>query len=255
MNDDDGLAYVCTELGGLLDDLGAMEVRNGKAYAGIMTVDHLLADPDIKPAARNISYHGSRPPWNAEVADAILSAHEVIRRLEASLRVAVNGHPGKPRGGSDANTKAALKAIRNLAAAIPYEVRDEYGKLAWPCQRLAERVLARAAQRIGQLTAVDTTVRWEKIRRGPGGLPPQCPNCQMYSLRVAFASGAVICVYPGRDGQGCLDLDGKPAQGRLEISSLTGDPILAWRDGTVQAAPPESHVQAIEPEPEPVAIP
>jgi hypothetical protein len=219
------LADACGELAALLDGLGASEVRNGKACAGLVTVDNLLADADRVPSVRR-GLPKPMTPGNHAVFVAITDAHELIRRLEASLRLAVAGHTGPARGGSHGNTIAALKSIPRLAEAISEHDR-----------RQAARLLTRAAVRIEQLAAVDSAPKWERIRPGPGGLPPRCPRCLTFSLRVSFLSGAVICVYPGTDGQGCKDLDGNPVRGRLDISRIDGSPVLAWRDGTVQAAP------------------
>ena len=74
--------------------------------------------------------------------------------------------------------------------------------------------------------------RWERIRRGPDGLPPACPFCRTFSLRVAVASGAVICVYPG-----CMDSRGDRPSARMEIGRVSGEPQVVWSDGTVQSAP------------------
>lgn len=231
----DGLADACAELQQMLTDLDACEFRNGAAAAGLHTVDNLLSDADIAPAARRKLGYESRAPWNAEVAAAIMDAHELIRRLEASLRIAVTGHPGPRRGGSAAATSAALTAIENLGRAV--SERD---------RRQTARLIYRHTRIIGQLPSVDTVPRLERIRRAPGGMPVRCPGtCQTYSLRVEIISGVVMCVFSGD----CRDLDGRRPQARLELSRLTGDPQLCWRDGTVGIAPAACHVQAAEPEP------
>ncbi len=140
------------------------------------------------------------------------------------------GHAGRARGGSDGNTAAALKAIKNLGAALPREVRDSKGKLVWPCQELAARLLERVVAMIGQLPAVDDVPKWSKIRPGPGGLPPKCPYCETYSLRVSLQAGIVVCVFPN-----CEDADQRtPPQARMELSRVDGRAVLAWRDGLVQ---------------------
>jgi hypothetical protein len=219
------LQDACAELERLLEELGVTEVRNGKAAAGLTTTDWLLADADRQPSARHILNKDSKPPWNAAVGNCLLDTHELIRRLEASLRLAVTGHPGQARGGSAANTVAALRAIPKLAEAVSEHDRKQ-----------ATRLLSKAAVYIGQLVSVDTAPKWEKIRAGPGGLPPRCPRCLTYSLRVSILSGIVICVNPGTDAQGCRDLDGNPMRGRLDLNRLDGSPVLAWRDGTVMGA-------------------
>jgi hypothetical protein len=233
------LTEVCEELSALLADLDVPEVRNGRAYAGLRTVDLLMADADIAPAARRRLGKESRTPGNTQVFNAITDAHEMVRRLESALRWVVTGNPGLRRGGSWGNTIAALASIPRLAEAVTDHDRKQ-----------ATRMIYRATRSIGQLPAVDTHVRLEKIRRAPGGVPPRCPGtCGTFSLRVAISTGTVMCVYPGD----CRDLDGRRPQARLEISQLTGDPQLVWHDGTTGIAPPACHVQAIDPpEPEPV---
>lgn len=224
------LTAACDELATQLRIFTEPEVTNDRADGGLVTIGWLVTDQDVEPSVGRSGVPAARTPGNTAALNAQLDAHEMIRRLEAALRLAVAGHAGRARGGSDGNTLAALKAIKNLGAAIPQEVRDAKGRLVWPCQELAARVVERAASVIGQLPAVDEVPKWSKIRPGPGGLPPKCPNCQTYSLRVALASGVVVCCYPN-----CEDSDGrKPPQARMDLSKIDGRPVLVWRDGLVQ---------------------
>lgn len=236
----DGLAEACEELLDLLAQLDVVEVRNGRAYAGLVTKDVLLADRDVQLVARRGTGYESKCPWNESVATVLLDTHELVRRLESALRLMVTGNPGPRRGGSAGNTIIALRNIPRLAEAVDYHDRRQAARMVYRCTR-----------RIGQLPAIDSIPRWERIRSGPGGIPPRCENCKTYSLRLEIGSGKVVCAYPS-----CTGLDGYPPQGRLEISRLTGDAILCWRDGTVQGAPPAAHIQADEPTaPEPVNDP
>ena len=224
------LSAACTELADQLAIFGEPEVTTDRADGGLPTMGWLVVDMDVEPGPGRGGVPATRTPGNTAALNAQLDAHEMVRRLEAALRLAVAGHTGRARGGSDGNTAAALKAIEKLGAALPQEIRDARGKLVWPCQELAARVIERAASVIGQLPAVDEVPKWTKIRPGPGGLPPKCPNCETYSLRVALASGVVVCVYPD-----CEDLDGRhPPQARMDISKIDGRPVLVWRDGLVQ---------------------
>ena len=84
------LQDACRELGALLETLDATEIRNGKAAAGLFVKDNLLADADRVIKLRHTP-PTTRPPWNAAVANALLDAHELIRRTEASLRQQVTG--------------------------------------------------------------------------------------------------------------------------------------------------------------------
>jgi len=224
------LSAACAELSDQLAIFGDPEITTDRADGGLPTIGWMVVDQDVEPGPGRGGVPATRTPGNTAALNAQLDAHEMVRRLEAALRLAIAGHTGRARGGSDRNTKAALKAIQNLGAALPQEVRDSRGKLVWPCQELAARVVERAASVIGQLPAVDEVPKWTKIRPGPGGLPPRCPNCETYSLRVALASGVVVCVYPD-----CEDLDGRrPPQARMDLSKIDGRPVLVWRDGLVQ---------------------
>ena len=112
---------------------------------------------------------GSRPPWNSAAANAVTDPHEGVRRLEASLRLLVTGHTGPRRGGSDANTMAALKAIGNLGRAV-----DEDAAHA------AARFLERWTRAIQQLPAVDE-VEPARILWGV-----ECPYCHYGMLAVGW---------------------------------------------------------------------
>jgi len=224
------LTAACAELSDQLGIFGDPEITTDRADGGLPTIGWLVVDQDIEPGPGRGGVPAWRTPGNTAALNALLDAHEMVRRLEAALRLTVAGHTGKARGGSDRNTAAALKAIQNLGAALPREIRDAKGKLVWPCQELAARVVGHAASVIGQLPAVDEVPKWSKIRPGPGGLPPRCPNCQTYSLRIALQSGVIVCVFPD-----CSDADGrKPPQARMDISKIDGSPCLLWRDGLVQ---------------------
>ena len=63
----------------------------------------LVTEPDAD-GTTGTGQPSSRPPWNQAAASAAMDAHEGLRRLEASLRLAVTGHTGPRRGGSDAST-------------------------------------------------------------------------------------------------------------------------------------------------------
>jgi hypothetical protein len=180
----------------------------------------LIAEPDQDGTATG-GQPTSRPPWNPSAASAAMDAHEGLRRLRASMLLAITGHPGARCGGSDANTIAAIAAIERLGSGMTADAAAA-----------AARIIDRWSAAIQQLAAVDQMPRWERIRRGPDGLPPACPFCRTFSLRVAVASGAVICVYPG-----CMDSRGQRPQARMEIGRVSGEPCVIWADGTVQAAP------------------
>lgn len=233
------LTEACDELLGQLDVFTEEPWDGDRAAAGMTAVTFLIAEADTDAGLRRARQMDSRPPWNSQVANAYFDAHQLVRRLEASLRLAVAGHTGPTRGGSDANTTEAIRAISRMATAasvihtgVPVSRAEPDGRKLTAAE-LAAHILDRVTRVIGQLPAVDEFPKWERIRAGPDGLPPRCPNCETFSLRVAVQSGIVCCFLPG-----CTDLDGNhPPQARLDMSKLNGEPVLAWTDGTVQAAP------------------
>ena len=194
---------------------------------GLALASPLITEHDVQPGPRTRRRAPvANPPWNPAVAAAVLDAHAGLRQLERDLRERVTGEPGAPRGGSDANTLASLAAIVNLAEAID---RDDADDIA--------RLLMRWAGAAQRLAAIDQRARWLPIRRAEGTRPPRCPYCKTYSLRVAERSGVVMCFYPGRDGNGCIDRDGRQPYARLDLSRLDASPVLLWADGVVQEDP------------------
>lgn len=184
----------------------------------------LITEPDEDGTAGS-SQPGTRPPWNSAAAAAVMDAHEGIRRLEASMRRDVTGRTGPKRGGSDANTMAALRAIEALAYGIPErhdEEFDEDGKRK-PCRCphcSAARILDRWARQIAELPAVDEAERPQKISA-------PCPYCKFPMLRVFPRSGRVTCLRMGA----CFDADGRHPVGTMEVGRLS--PQVRWQDGLV----------------------
>ena len=107
---------------------------------------------------------------------------------------------------------AALKAIGNLGRAV-----DEDAAHA------AARFLERWTRAIQQLPAVDEAEPWRRV-------PAKCPYCQFWMLYVQARSGRVACL---RGAGACTDGDGRPPVGQLDVSQLTGDPLIRWNDGLV----------------------
>jgi hypothetical protein len=170
----------------------------------------LTTEPDIS----GVTAHGapsSRPPWNSAAGNAAMDAHEGLRRLEAALRLAVTGRPGVRRGGSDANTAAAIDAIENLGQAVTVQA-----------MAAAARILDRWVRQIQELPAVDEAEPWRKVAAA-------CPYCRFPMLRVRPRSGEVTCLRYGA----CSDGDGQHPVGRLDVSVLSGDPLIRWADGLV----------------------
>lgn len=154
----------------------------------------------------------SRPPWNPAAASAAMDAHEGLRRLEASLRLAITGHPGARRGGSDANTIAAIDAIEHLGAGVTAAAMAE-----------AARILDRWSLAIQQLAAIDEAERWQRVAGAC------CPYCGNTMLRLAPRAGRVTCLRYGA----CEDAEGQHPVGHVQ-RSVSGDPIVVWGDGLIQ---------------------
>ncbi len=177
----------------------------------IAVAESLLPQPDEQPSERAGSTPFSRPPWNGEVASALFQAHADIRDLEAEMRLEVTGTVRRmsDRAG---NTGQVLTAIASMEVSV---TRPH-------CDR-AVRLLTTLALAIKRLPAVDEALRWERIRSSAGSLPPVCPFCECFSLRVAVQAGMVACFNPT-----CYDENGERPQGNLELSRLDGSPVLVW---------------------------
>jgi hypothetical protein len=170
----------------------------------------LLAEPGTGAVGGRVP-PSSRPPWDSAAANAVMDAHEGLRRLEASLRLAVTGRTGPRRGGSDAATMAALKAIESLSNAVDLKAADQ-----------AARYVDGLCRPILELPAIDQAERWRKV-------PAECPYCKFTMLRVQPRAGAVTCLRYGL----CHDSDGHHPIGHVYVSQLTGDPRVHWADGLV----------------------
>lgn len=169
----------------------------------------LLHEPDTQPHAGHAQPE-SAPPWNSAAANALFDVHAAVRELEQDLRYQVTGSL-QTRGGSDANTDAALDAICSLGEAAS---GDGAGQAA--------KVLARLADAILMLPAVDLEERPQRVRAS-------CPYCARSMLRVLPRSGEVTCLGFGS----CADSDGRHPRGMVGRSRLDGAPLIEWADGLV----------------------
>jgi hypothetical protein len=168
----------------------------------------LTAEPDTD-GTTGTGQPGSRPPWNSAAANAAMDAHEGVRRLEASLRLAVNGHTGPRRGGSDDATTAAIAAIENLGQAVTVRAMAQ-----------AARILDRWTRQIRELPAIDQAEPWRRLRA-------PCPYCGFAMLRVRPRSGEITCLRYGA----CTDTDGHHPKGTMEAGRLGWQ--VRWNDGLV----------------------
>jgi hypothetical protein len=156
---------------------------------------------------------GSPAPWHPHAGMVLLTIHEGARRLEASLRMQLTGEPGPRRGGSHANTVAALNAISKLVHAVPADH-----------ERRVARIVARWVRHARQVPDIGLEERWVPVPVPPGQRPPTCPYCKTYSLRTLPSESFVACI-----NAECRDRGGRRPWGSLEISRA-GDGMIVWAD-------------------------
>jgi hypothetical protein len=178
-----------------------------------------------RPSPDGAPVRPSRPalipePYGA-AGRAVMTTHEGLRRLEASLRLAVYGEPGRRRGGSDKNTDECRVMIVKLAT------------------QLTTRQAWRAARFLGWLIngaqivpGIDEATRWRHLPREDGAvMPPQCPYCGGWYLLADVQAQIVVCSRPG-----CADGNGDPPVASYGVDR-DGGAWLTWADGRRTAAP------------------
>nr|BFE85810.1 hypothetical protein GCM10020093_084110 [Planobispora longispora] len=174
------VADLAAELGQLLPELVA-----------------LLPEPVADATTGSSQHHkvtGSPAPWHAEAAGVLFTIHAGVRDLEQDLIYVVSGQLRDRRGGSDGNTLAALAAITRLVHGAP-ETRT----------RQVQATLSGWIHAACQVRDIGRAERWIPIHVPAGELPPACPYCSTYSIRLAQESGRVRCAN-GR----CRDIEGNP---------------------------------------------
>ena len=130
-------------------------------------------------------------PGNAPAFAALMVIWEAVPRLEAALRLAINGHPGQRRGGSHGNFLDALDAITRLGGAL-----DEDAEAA------VARILDRLCNVARIIPDIDEAQRWR-------ALPSRaCPHCGCWFLKVLVGAtgqpdGRVECFGHKETGEPC----------------------------------------------------
>lgn len=178
----------------------------------------MIAEQVADPTTGTMGHHkvtGSPAPWHREAGPLLMTIHAGVRELELDLKWRVSGRLGPARGGSDANTLAALDSIARLVFGVPEDVA-----------RGVRRQLDRWIEQAWQIRDVGLAERWVPIHVPHGQLPPSCPYCRTYSLRVAQESGRVRCSNPP-----CKDTEGNRPAGRIDKNRMDGSAMLAWADG------------------------
>ncbi len=165
------------------------------------------------------SFHGkvdhSQPPWNASVAYAITGLHSLARKMEREIRVEVDLDP-RARGGSDANTREALKAV-----IAQCERADDF------IVRLYTRELDKWWRHAK--IALDEIEIPKRLPRSPGKPEPSCPWCKNHTLRVKILENEIYCVDPSCPGKA----DGKRPRAFMDYSAVVGDWVVRWDDGVI----------------------
>lgn len=186
----------------------------------ITDVAALLPEPQGKPRTGTIGRHPpeSSAPWQGEAAACYWTIHAGARHLENECRADIGLPPLSPaRGGSDTNTRLALQAVAALAPTM------------------TAHTLAAARRRvegwdttIGRLPDIDHADVWVPVPRQPGALPPACPYCTLFTLRMTVRREIVRCFNPA-----CRDGDGRAPAARMERNKVNGDGVLVFADQTV----------------------
>lgn len=185
----------------------------------IAVAETLLAQADCVPAESVLATPFSRPPWNQAVASALFDAHAMIRDIAAEMRDEID----RKSASRDRLTERRWSQRSGNTGAVLAVIAASESAVDRPMQRRAQRELGKVALRIRQLPAVDEALRWERLRTATDEMPPACPYCECYSLKVAIVAGLVACFNPS-----CEDDDGERPTARLDISRLDGTPVLAW---------------------------
>ena len=137
------------------------------------TLEAVVAEPSSPGTAAGMAPRPADAPMpgNAQAFTALMVIWEAVPRLEASIRLAVAGHPGTRRGGGPRHFLAALESVVALSGGL-----DEDG------EALAARVLERLADLARRVPDIDEAQRWRPV--------PQraCPYCGCFFLRVLLST-------------------------------------------------------------------
>lgn len=201
-------------------DLARLRAACADVRKSLADVAALLPEPQGKPKSGTIGRHPPEPsePWQGEAAACYWTIHFGTRRLEDALRDQIGLGPHlPPRGGSALNTTHALGAIEDTGPTLPAEAL-----------RTAVRKVERWAAMIDQLSDIDQADVWTPVPRQPGAMPPACPYCDLFTLRMTVRREIVRCFNPP-----CRDNEGRPPVARMDRNKVTGDGVLVFADQTV----------------------
>ena len=156
-------------------------------------LEGLVAEPAAPGSTAGMAPRPADPPMpgNPAAFTALMVIWEAVPRLEASIRLAVAGHPGGRRPSSERHFLQALESVVTLSGGL-----DEDG------EALAARILERLADLARRIPDIDEAQRWRPVPQRP------CPWCGCYFLRVLLdargqPAGRVECFGHTQDGEPC----------------------------------------------------
>jgi hypothetical protein len=203
-----------------VSDAARIDTAVGHIRTSLTDVAALLPEPQGRPRTGTIGRHSPEgsEPWQGAAAAVYWDIHFGARNLEDVCRTAI-GLPAHtpPRGGSTANTDEALRAISGTTTSLPPGMLAE-----------VRRRVERWSTAIDQMPDVDRADTWVPVPRQPGALPPACPYCTMFTLRMSVRRELVRCFNPP-----CRDGNDRPAVARMDRNRITGDGVLVFGDGIV----------------------
>ena len=103
-----------------------------------------------------------------------------------------------------AATKSCLTALPLLADLAAEQAGDHW-------RRDVLHAVTLWVRQVRQLADVGREETWTRPPRAPGSLPPSCPRCRCYSLRVSRELGLIRCTNPS-----CRDKRGQPYERAFE---------------------------------------
>lgn len=155
----------------------------------------------------------AQPPWHAQAANLVMDLHAISRELETRMLTCLSERSRHIRGGSDANTKAALLTLPNLAEGVDDEMA-------------AETLSALSRWVIRAEVALELVEPLRRVPTQPGESEMRCPWCRYMTIRWRMLTTSVHCVNPGCH-YGPDDL--RRPRGHLDHDPLTDGVIITWQ--------------------------
>lgn len=122
-------------------------------------------------------------PWHSSAAGLVYDFYAEVRRIEVNLKAMVTGIRGVRRGGSDGNTRMALRSIVNFSHTV--DDQTVLGILG---------VIDRWSRQANAVFNPDHGLH--RLPRTPGEAEMRCPWCEYQTMRFQPATGIIVCVNP-----------------------------------------------------------